>query len=1065
MLRKLGKLFFYTFTGFVSVVFAAILSVAVIIAVKTKDGPLDLAFLKPSVNHWLSKTNKDITFDDIVLHWQSLDAPIIFKAKNVSIRDHGEEVFGVEQLDFVFPLTTVFESKGVPSQFVINGLRYTVKDVRASETNLSLEAMNAFDIDFEEINKYLMALSYMKRLSLKNATITMVSGKTQHQLVVDGELTQSKKARHGKFTIDIINTSSTIDMVVDMHAGSHDVKVNFYSQDLNSQTFYALLGMNKEQAKQQVLQFQNSNITFDYTLNLKTKQHRGLLTTVLDHVIVREKSLWKKPLQVPDITFDTIFSGHDIQVKPFEVSINDVKFMISANGKVSKDHKKMPFLIDVKTKTLSFDKVPGLWPKGAAEGARDWITTNIKAGDIPMATCIMSAEIGFDKSLPLFSLKKLGGDIHIENTELTYHKDMLSVTNLKAHAKYDHDHFSIKILEGTHNGLALSKGLVTIGQFSDPVSTLSIKSHIDGDLKGVMEIIDQPSLGYGRKIGVQAEHVSGDITGVFTMSFPLLSPFDTSKIVTGFQGQVTKTKLDAYQSLPIEFAHGDLKIDMQPEGIMVEGVGKLSELPASVRIAQTFATNATNVKIDTLLCGAAMQRLVTGLDVLFQGQAPTTFTFQSSKDQQGQFHVQSDLTKVALNTLIMKKAEGIQGKLVFSAHYEGDTLVPSGPVSYQDQKGWKIDVAMPNRIFALSSPSQSTDPNMVLQDLSFGFSSEFENSPVVGGTVTVAGSGVTKISLDGKSMDIKTFMETDLKGFESKSHADQDNKSPMIIDVKADRITNGNHFGVVDSKLHIEMQKGKMHVLTYQGSTQEGVGTNRTIQAEMFVTPKGVRKLRLQTEQGGALLRALGVFENIRGGQLEFVAHNDPHFRSDEWIGKVRMRSFDLLETPFVARLLSLIPSGTSALTENKGLKMDVLKMRFGLSDSELNIHGLRAHGVSTGFSLTGVINRIGEKLVNIQGTLVPLRPLNALLSHIPLVGTLITGGKNEGLFSVNFGVGGNMDAPKVSSNPMSVLAPGIMKRILANGSDTMLVTDDWLNSDDKSGDIFDQEFLGLEMR
>jgi len=37
---------------------------------------------------------------------------------------------------------------------------------------------------------------------------------------------------------------------------------------------------------------------------------------------------------------------------------------------------------------------------------------------------------------------------------------------------------------------------------------------------------------------------------------------------------------------------------------------------------------------------------------------------------------------------------------------------------------------------------------------------------------------------------------------------------------------------------------------------------------------------------------------------------------------------------------------------------------------------------------------------------------------------------KGEGLFGVTYTLQGDIDAPKVSTNPLSVLAPGILRRL-----------------------------------
>ncbi|MBU6234951.1 MAG: hypothetical protein KGQ41_03825, partial [Alphaproteobacteria bacterium] len=71
------------------------------------------------------------------------------------------------------------------------------------------------------------------------------------------------------------------------------------------------------------------------------------------------------------------------------------------------------------------------------------------------------------------------------------------------------------------------------------------------------------------------------------------------------------------------------------------------------------------------------------------------------------------------------------------------------------------------------------------------------------------------------------------------------------------------------------------------------------------------------------------------------------------------------------------------------------------------------------------------------QGTAIPMSEINGLISSIPLVGDILTGGnKNSGIFAATYTMKGNSADPSVSVNPLSVLTPGILRRILFEGGD-----------------------------
>jgi hypothetical protein len=53
-----------------------------------------------------------------------------------------------------------------------------------------------------------------------------------------------------------------------------------------------------------------------------------------------------------------------------------------------------------------------------------------------------------------------------------------------------------------------------------------------------------------------------------------------------------------------------------------------------------------------------------------------------------------------------------------------------------------------------------------------------------------------------------------------------------------------------------------------------------------------------------------------------------------------------------------------------------------------------------------------------------------SVLSNIPLLGDIIASKKGEGILSATYSATGNMEQPNISTNPLSMLAPGIFRRI-----------------------------------
>jgi hypothetical protein len=47
----------------------------------------------------------------------------------------------------------------------------------------------------------------------------------------------------------------------------------------------------------------------------------------------------------------------------------------------------------------------------------------------------------------------------------------------------------------------------------------------------------------------------------------------------------------------------------------------------------------------------------------------------------------------------------------------------------------------------------------------------------------------------------------------------------------------------------------------------------------------------------------------------------------------------------------------------------------------------------------------------------------------LPIIGQLL-GGENEGIFSINYRAVGQLSSPSISYNPLSVVAPGFLRKL-----------------------------------
>ena len=130
------------------------------------------------------------------------------------------------------------------------------------------------------------------------------------------------------------------------------------------------------------------------------------------------------------------------------------------------------------------------------------------------------------------------------------------------------------------------------------------------------------------------------------------------------------------------------------------------------------------------------------------------------------------------------------------------------------------------------------------------------------------------------------------------------------------------------------------------------------------------------------------------------------------------------------------------------------MKIDFIRSSGRVALHDGVVRGPVLGGTIDGLIDYAGDD-VHLRGTLIPLYGANNLLGQIPVVG-LFMGGDKEGLVGVTYEVVGSPGNPVLHVNPLSALAPGLLRKVFefpASSPVTAPTADDATSSvDDNTG-------------
>ena len=215
--------------------------------------------------------------------------------------------------------------------------------------------------------------------------------------------------------------------------------------------------------------------------------------------------------------------------------------------------------------------------------------------------------------------------------------------------------------------------------------------------------------------------------------------------------------------------------------------------------------------------------------------------------------------------------------------------------------------------------------------------------------------------------------------------------------------------------------------------------TNGSLKTKMSIIPEnGITKTKLVSSNAGAALRFLNIYNKMTSGTLSASFKqkgNGPHK------GKITVNRFRLKNEPRLKRLLSqrsIEPDkkGRDQPTSIGFRKIDPNDVKVNVATAEIIKDNkslviksglLRASDVGSNFS--GIVyNAAGN--MDLKGTYLPGYGLNKIASKIPIVNLAFGDGTRRGFLGITYRLRGKTKNPKITVNPISVIAPGVFRKI-----------------------------------
>jgi hypothetical protein len=301
------------------------------------------------------------------------------------------------------------------------------------------------------------------------------------------------------------------------------------------------------------------------------------------------------------------------------------------------------------------------------------------------------------------------------------------------------------------------------------------------------------------------------------------------------------------------------------------------------------------------------------------------------------------------------------------------------------------------------------------------------------------------ISIQGQSLDVRHFTGLDRAPAEAAGdHEDSSVQEPVSVTAQVQRLVISQRATLRDVAMSIALGAGnRLNALDLQGSGPAG----EKLSGHMSVI-KGIRTLDIESSTAGSLIDSVLNFPSIRGGKLaakvtfpERNAAARGKLAAPDYEGTVNLSDVILTDQPFLSRLFAAGSlDGPLRLLQGQGISLTKVAIPFSSTGRVITIAEGRASGDAIGATFGGSYNRDSKK-VDISGTLVPIFGLNSVLGQIPVLGDLLVSKKGEGIVGLTYQMKGPIAEPSINVNPLSLLTPGILRRIFEFNSSGAEVT------------------------
>ena len=716
-----------------------------------------------------------------------------------------------------------------------------------------------------------------------------------------------------------------------------------------------------------------------------------LAQIAFSQVMVDPAGLFEAPVQFSQGSLDLRLTLQPFAIEVGQLSLMEADTHVSLNGTIAAGADGWRVALDVALDRIQSDKLIALWPVNLVSKTRNWLAMNLLDGTLFDVKAAVRLTPGREPRLSL--------GYQFSGTDVRFLKALPPVISGSGYSN----------IEGRTYTLVLEKGHVTppVGGDIDVAGTVlkipdiyqrptlaevTLKSQ--SNLTAALSLLNQPPFEFLTKAKRPVTLGQGRAALVTELRFPLKAKVLLEDVKYAVAGQISDFQSDILVpnrriTAPL------LKVIAGPAGLEVSGKGLLNTLPFDVTFVQPFgpaSKGQSSIAGQITLSDAALRDLGVALPKgMIKGAGPGQIKVDLKSDQPAQLALTSNLQGVGLSLPALGWSKPAQktGRLTLTAllgkvpeitslKMDAAGLKASGTITFQPGGG--LDAARFDRVRL----GDWLDAAVVLDGRGQG--------RAVGVSIASGKVDLRRLAIERGS-----------------SPGGEDGP----LEVRLDGLTVSDGIVLTQFRGSFSSKGG------FNGTFTANVNGAAPVRGTVVPSAEG-SAVRITSDDAGRVMAAAGIFANARGGSLDLQLL--PTGAKGEYKGRAKIGTIRVQNASVLAELLSAISVvGVLEQLNGQGLVFNQADVDFRLTPDAVEVTAGSAVGASLGVSVAGIYET-GSKTLIMQGVVSPIYLLNGIGSFLAR--------KGEGLFGFSYKIRGTADAPVIKVNPLSILTPGVVRRI-----------------------------------